>query len=565
MDRKTLLGLGLILVIIFVWPFYIRLVSPDLPPAPAQKKTPIDTIPEARSDSSRKPITPVTDKTPIRAALADSIVETTFAVETTLYSAVISNKAGGTIKQWVLKKYKDGMGEPVDFVNGKNNFERQFYYQGSPINFSSLRFNQVGNQRSVSLTDSNTHTIRYVAALSDGSQIQIEHTFRDGVYDFETRIDWSGLRGSLGEEYRLSWQSGLVPTEKNIDGDYSYFKAYAMLGDDKEEFHNTDPTSEVSFTGVTKWMATRTKYFVLYLIPKNKMGAGCKFEGVHNTSDGHVVEQTNKLHLSMKMDRGTTDVFQTYIGPMDYQILGKYEGNLPIIMEWGWAVFRPLTKAILYTFQFLFGLIPNYGWVIIVFALIVKLILYPLTHKSYVGMQKMREVMPRQKELQKKFKDNPAKMQQELMKLYKEVGYNPLSGCLPLLIQMPILFPIYQVFGESIDLRQAHFMGWINDLSVPDTVAILHTGLPFIGDFHVNPLPIIMTALTFVQQKFAPMTPTDDSDPAQRFNQKFLQYGMPVMFFFIFNNFSSGLVLYWTIFNVLTMLQQLLMSKHVIK
>ena len=180
-------------------------------------------------------------------------------------------------------------------------------------------------------------------------------------------------------------------------------------------------------------------------------------------------------------------------------------------------------------------------------------------------MQKMKEVMPRQKEIQKKYKDNPSKMQQEMMKLYKEVGYNPLSGCLIMLIQIPILFPIYQVFNESLDLRQAPFFGWIKDLSVPDTVAILHTGLPLIGDFHVNPLPIVMTILTFVQQKVAPMTPMDDSDPAQRFNQKFLMYGMPIMFFFLFNNFASGLVLYWTMFNVLTMAQQLLMAKHVIK
>lgn len=178
----------------------------------------------------------------------------------------------------------------------------------------------------------------------------------------------------------------------------------------------------------------------------------------------------------------------------------------------------------------------------------------------------MKEVMPRQKEIQRKFKGDSVKMQQEMMKLYKEIGYNPVSGCLPMLIQMPLLFPIYQVFNQTLDMRQAGFFGWISDLSRPDTVYVLHTGLPLIGDFHVNPLPIIMTIMTFVQQKIAPMTPMgDDSDPAQRFNQKFMMYGMPIMFFFLFNNFPSGLVLYWTIFNVLTVFQQYLMSKHLIK
>ena len=152
------------------------------------------------------------------------------------------------------------------------------------------------------------------------------------------------------------------------------------------------------------------------------------------------------------------------------------------------------------------------------------------------------------------------------MRLYKEAGYNPLSGCLPMLLQMPILIPIYRVFYQMIDLRQAEFFGWITDLSVPDTIYTLHTGLPFIGDWAINPLPIIMTALTFLQQMITPMTPMGDStDPAQRFNQKFMKVGMPIIFYFIFNNFPSGLVLYWALFSLLTMMQQLLISKHWMK
>jgi YidC/Oxa1 family membrane protein insertase len=339
-----------------------------------------------------------------------------------------------------------------------------------------------------------------------------------------------------------------------------YQKAYAMLGEDKEEY-DVDDQAEISYSGTTKWISTRNKYFALFIIPLAEDGVSARFSGMNITESDHIVNRLYSIGLGMKFSPGKAQDFKLYIGPTDYTLLASYEENLNVIVEWGWAIFRPFTKAIFYTFRFLYDVIPNYGWVIIVFALLVKLLLWPLTHKSYVGMQKMKEVMPRQKALQEKYKGNPTKLQQEMMKLYKEVGYNPLSGCLPMLIQIPILFPIYQVFRESIDLRQAPWFGWIHDLSLPDTIYIARTGLPLIGDFNINPLPIIMTILTFVQQKVAPMTPMGDTtDPAQRFNQKFMMYGMPILFYFLFNNFSSGLVLYWTIFNVLTMVQQLYLT-----
>ncbi len=494
--------------------------------------------------------------------------EKTITIKSDLFSAKISNRGGGLLKKWSLKKYKNNYNEDVNFIDPSKNIDLSFIYHNETIHLSDAVFTCSSSDSAVDLEKEKKWSVSYALVFDKNKSILQTYTFYKDAYHFDLEVEFKNFGDEiLNTEYQLQWTGGFVPTEKDEVGDLTYFKAYSLLGDEKEEFDVQDKASdEASFSGLTKWVASRTKYFVLYMIPQEKDGIGCKFSAQTVAAGGATTQKKNAISLSMKFEPDKKDSFKIYLGPIEFSILNQYNENLTVIMEWGWAIMRPLTKAILYTFNFLYGIIPNYGWVIIIFSVIVKIILYPLTHKSYVGMQKMKEVMPRQKEIQKKFKDNPAKMQQEMMKLYKEIGYNPLSGCLPMVIQMPILFPIYQVFNESIDLRQAPFFGWIHDLSLPDTVAILHTGLPFIGDFSVNPLPIVMTILTFVQQKVAPMTPpVNDSDPAQKFNQKFMMYGMPIMFFFLFNNFSSGLVLYWTLFNVLTMGQQYLMSKHLIK
>lgn len=555
----------LITIVIIAWPFYTKLISPE--PVEIEQTQIIDTAKSIEKEIVKQPSvelrTDTTTKPIFKKQWWSDAAENDLVINTDLYTAVLSNKGGGLLKQWRLKKYKDFAGNPVDFIDPQKNLNLAFKYHDELINLKNAVFKSSALESSVTLSGDQNYTISYDLTFDNTRQIIFTYTFYNTQYHYDLNIEFKNFADVISNsEYQLQWLSGLKTTEKNFHDDLTFFKSYVQLGEEKEEFDvQESPSLETQYTGLTKWVASRTKYFVLFMIPLEKDGTGCALKAETFHENGTLVQKNNFLSLIMKYEPNKIDRFKIYIGPSEFSILNAYNENLTVIMEWGWAIIRPLTKAILYTFNFLYGIIPNYGWVIIIFALIIKIVLYPLTHKSYVGMQKMKEVMPRQKEIQKKYKDNPTKMQQEMMKLYKEIGYNPLSGCLPMLIQMPILFPIYQVFHESIDLRQAPFFGWIKDLSVPDTIATLHTGLPFIGDFNINPLPIVMTILTFVQQKLTPMTPMGDSDdPAQKFNQKFMMYGMPILFFFIFNNFSSGLVLYWTIFNALTMGQQLLIT-----
>jgi YidC/Oxa1 family membrane protein insertase len=214
-------------------------------------------------------------------------------------------------------------------------------------------------------------------------------------------------------------------------------------------------------------------------------------------------------------------------------------------MNFGWKIIQPISKLVLWAFQFLNSFIPNYGIVIVVFSLLVKIILHPLTKKSYQSMQEMQRIQPEMARLREKYASDPQKMNMEVMKLYKEHGVNPMGGCLPMLLQMPLLYALFIVFRSTIELRQAPFFGWIKDLSAPDTIFHLPFSIPLYGDT-VNVLPIVMGATMPIQQA---MTVTDPK-------QKMMVYMMPIIMTLAFNTFPSGLNLYYTLFNVLSILQQ---------
>ena len=201
--------------------------------------------------------------------------------------------------------------------------------------------------------------------------------------------------------------------------------------------------------------------------------------------------------------------------------------------------------------QFFLSFIPNYGIVIIIFSILVKVILYPLTKKSYSSMKDMQKIQPLMAEIREKYKDEPQRMNSEMMKLYKEHGVNPVGGCLPMILQMPLLIALFIVFRSTIQLRGAMFIpGWITDLSQPDTLFMLPFSLPMYGD-QFNLLPILM-ALTMIFQSKMTM-----QDP----KQKMMVYVMPIFMLVIFNRFPSGLNLYYTLFNLLTIIQQKYISK----
>jgi YidC/Oxa1 family membrane protein insertase len=248
------------------------------------------------------------------------------------------------------------------------------------------------------------------------------------------------------------------------------------------------------------------------------------------------------------------DTLRVYIGPLDISELDYYDNHLDeLVMNNGWyeSMFRFISLIILQVLQFLQSIIPNYGIVIIIFSILVKVVLYPLTKKSYSSMKDMQKIQPLMAEIREKYKDDAQRMNSEMMKLYKEHGVNPLGGCLPMILQMPLLIALFIVFRSTIQLRGAMFIpGWITDLSRPDTIFTLPFSLPMYGN-EFNILPILM-ALTMIFQSKMTM-----QDP----KQKMMVYIMPIFMLLIFNRFPSGLNLYYTLFNLFTIVQQKFISK----
>ncbi|HHE31441.1 MAG TPA: membrane protein insertase YidC, partial [Chlorobaculum parvum] len=244
-----------------------------------------------------------------------------------------------------------------------------------------------------------------------------------------------------------------------------------------------------------------------------------------------------------------SDHYRLYVGPLDYNTVRSLHVGLEKIMDFGWDwLTRPFAAyLILPIFNWMNKYVTNYGLIIIIFAFLIKLVTWPLSIASTKSMKKMSALQPLMKEIQEKYKDNPAKLQSELGRIYKEAGVNPLGGCLPTVIQMPLLFAMFYVFRSSIQLRQHGFL-WVKDLSVPDSIYNFGFNLPLYGD-HIAIMPILMAVTVFFQQKITPSTQSNDQ-------MKIMMWMFPAMMLLFFNNMPSGLALYYLMFNVFSVAQQ---------
>jgi YidC/Oxa1 family membrane protein insertase len=301
-------------------------------------------------------------------------------------------------------------------------------------------------------------------------------------------------------------------------------------------------------------VAARNKYFAVALLPEKGVCQGAYIEGIRTHAANNGAKEDYALALKMPLKSGNEKARVTvFLGPIDFDIVKSYGRNLQQILSLGMAwIVRPISEYVMIPlFHFLHLFIPNYGWVIIAFSVIIKIALTPLTRTSMKSMKRMQAITPMMNEVRAKYKDDPTKQNQAIMNLYKEYGVNPASGCLPLLLQMPILFALYAVFRSSIALRQAEFILWIHDLSTPDFVVNLPFSIPFLGITAFSGLALAMGVTMFFQNK---MTVTDP-------RQKAMVWMMPVMMTIIFNNLPSGLNLYYFVFNVLSIGQQMWFNK----
>ncbi len=558
MDKNSVIGLVLIGLIMIVW---MQFMAPEKKAFQDTAVNDVAVVDEAGDDSNGSSSV-MQDSGSTDAfgefAVAAEGEEKTITVDNELFTAVFSSH-GATLKSMVLKDHLNSDREQFDLVKNADSGALSLFFQtrdGKKIDTRDLYFSASDQQNEVVLTGDQSYALTYKLDISSERSIIITYTFTGDNYAIGYDVQMTGFEGLLpGNEYQLEWDGGLLHSEKNHDDEVQNSWASAYMGGSLLKLDASDSSKNYreEQSGVATWIAVRTKYFVAALIPSSPT-EGVFLSGSHKAGD-KFEDYTAALKFSLPADEKTyKESLVLYVGPIDYNVLHSLDVNLEKIMDFGWDwLTRPFAEyIILPIFNLLNKFISNYGLIIVIFALLIKLVTYPLTMASTKSMKKMAALQPMMKELQEKYKDNPAKMQSELGRIYKEAGVNPLGGCLPVLLQMPLLFAMFYVFRSSIELRQQPFL-WAKDLSLPDSILDLGFSIPLYGD-HIALFPILMGGAVYLQQKITPTTQTNEQ-------MKIMMYIFPVMMLLFFNNLPAGLGLYYLMFNVFSIIQTYYINK----
>ena len=527
MDKKTVFALILIAVIILTLPYYQKLIQGDKPINPVAVKKDTVTAKEKDKVFTTKPVEqevkklrPVVDKAKTKSkknpfSVHDS-KEHIISIESDKIFVQISNRGGGGLKKFILKKYNKYDSTLVNMIDPEigNNLHFSFMDRdGNYIETDTTLFFQSVSKEKVLLNRNDVFKIEYMLPYKE-SEIKKTYIFYGDHYHVDIVVHFkSPDKVLLNRQYQFGWKNGLPSSESYVTDDNNYNQAYVYMGDELESYDVTEEGKKetATFTGKADWIGVRTKYFLGSI---SNINANVS-DGVYISGRGikrkDYVQRLYDVGYNVRYSGGqTSDSLRLYLGPLYSKELKGYNNNLDVlIMNNGWyeRMFRFLTVPVLPLLEFLYSMIPNYGIVIIIFSIIIKLLVFPLTKKSFVSMREMQKVQPLLAEIKEKYKGDAQRLNKETMKLYKEHGVNPLGGCLPTLLQFPFLISLFIVFRSTIQLRGAVFIpGWINDLSMPDTLFTLPFHIPLYGD-QFNLLPILMALTMIFQSKMTMQDP----------------------------------------------------------
>jgi len=496
------------------------------------------------------------------AALGD---EELYILENDVIKLEISNK-GGYIRNVELKKYETYDSLPLILFNGESTrFGLSFFADRKAINTQNFFF-QPTDASSKHLTVSGDNTLifsmRLYADAGEGtidptSYVEFLYTLKgdDYMFDFDINmVNMESVIPATSSYLNLNWYADLRQQEKTIDrfnGSTIYYKHYE---DDVDYMSETDDDEEQIKTRL-KWVSFKQRFFSSSLIAKNYFGSG-QLETVEKEnpeSDHYLKSMSVNLEIPYNFNSGSHIPMSFYFGPNKFTRLKSYDLALERQIPIGWSFFLLAwinQYIVIPVFNWLGAYGWNYGIVILVLTVLLKIVLFPIAYKTYMSSAKMRVLKPEVDELSKKFpkKEDAMKKQQAVMALYKSAGANPASGCIPMLLQMPILFAMFRFFPASIELRQQPFL-WAHDLSSYDSIAQLPFTIPFYGD-HVSLFTLLMAVSTIMYTYLNNQMMGAQS--SQLPGMKTMMYIMPVMFLGIFNSYASGLSYYYFLANIIT-------------
>lgn len=565
MDRNVLTATVLIAIIMVVWLTWLAPAPP--PPVDDQAVASDTTTEEVDSGEFVEQGDPEVGSVQVLAADDSTFVPgqggevRTIEVENNLYRAVLSTQ-GGTFTSFELKEYTvAGAERLVQLVDStKGGALGLLFTSPGSRNYDSRAFVFDTDTRQESIQVGDAPVSLSFSADVGGGQIILTYTFNPDSYEIGLDVNQPGASSfSTREGYELVWNGGVPFSELDHETSSQNTGAFARTGGSVEDvLLNSDPYDELSLRGEVDWVAVKNKYFTVVMMPQQPTrGAeliGERFGEVSNAYGRH----DYLASLLMPAAGAESDTYTMYMGPMIYGNLNDYDLDLYDMVDFGWDFFevitRPLARFIFIPAFTYLGTFMPYGWVIIVLAFLIKLVLYPLTKTSFKSMAKMRELQPRMEVIKEKYADNPQKQQEAMMKMYKETGVNPLGGCLPMLLQYPVIIALWQFLPQAIELRQQGFL-WAADLSAPDFILSLPFSIPMYGDA-VAGFTLLMGISMVFQMKLS-MTNQNNAQA------KIFTYVFPVMIFLIFNRLAAGLNLYYLCYNVLTAAQQKVINKQI--
>ena len=572
MDKNQTIGLLLISLLLLVY-FYYFAPTPGVPVEQTADTTSVtQTLPETTPDTGNQPEPGI--------AVADSIdllmkqqqfgafyrglegEENDITMENEDLR-ITFNTRGGVIKEVELKNHVTYDQKPLILLDQESSrMELVVNSQGKAIDVNQLYF----QANTANATGRDTMEVRFTMDVAPGKQIQKVYRLPAKGYQMWHDIKFEGLEDVVaGQDVVLTWHNKIKRLEEHFDGYHgarqkATINYYTSSGSFEYLSPTSDETEEETANQSLDWIAVKQKFFSAGIIAENGFTGG-QFKTGFNPNDSTVVKDTRSiLGISadvLKSDKGN---FRFYFGPNNYQILKKVTEGFSQNVDMGWAILSWINKFIIIPiFNFLEDYISNYGIIIIILVLLIKLVLSPLSYKSYISMAKTKVLKPELDELKEKHGNDMQKIQAEQMKLYQQVGVNPLSGCIPVLLQMPILLAMFNFFPNSVELRQESFL-WANDLSTYDAVLSWQADIPlisFIYGNHISLFTLLMTLSTILY------TWSNNQMSAVQGPMKSIGYIMPVMFMFILNSYPAGLTFYYFVSNIVTFAQQYIIRQFV--
>jgi len=574
MDRNTIIGFALIALLVIGYTIYTTPSQKEVEKQKhiqdsltlvAQQKHIADSLaalqPNNTATASTQQIS-AADMKAMQSIFPDTMQkEQEFTISNELLSLTLSNR-GGKIVSVELKQYKTYDGKPLVLFTPQNtSFNYVFYVGNSAVQTNQLLFKPEGNSFSVSGKDSNSIVFR--AYTSPDHYIEQRYTLKGNSYMLGYKFSLHGMDSLIhntNSYINLVWDTKFSHTEYDIASERNYSSMYMRYTDEDVDGISERSTGDLRASNKVEWISCKTHFFNSSLISKIPFDQGTVTSGYDANAD-YVKELKADMVLPFDNKRDVSYPMNFYFAPNNYQDLKRLGIGLEAIIPLNYGLFgfisSPLNKLFFIPlFNLLNNYITNYGLIILIMTILLRIIVFPFTYRSFISAAKMRVLKPEIDELKAKYGDDQTKFGQEQMKLFRQAGVNPLGGCLPLLFQLPILAAMYTFFPQSIELRQQPFL-WAKDLSTYDSILNFSYSIPFYGN-HVSLFTIIMTATSI---GFAVYNNQLSGVQGQ---MKWMAYIMPVMLLGIFNSLPAALTYYYSLSNIVAFVQQFIIKNYII-